>query len=101
MNQTHLARELGISGQGLWKYENGKTALMASQIAEIANILRVPVATLFGERVPLREVDVDLNADLKELHAAWQRLQSEKLRKATVEFVKQIANELECSAEKA
>jgi transcriptional regulator with XRE-family HTH domain len=48
MTQIALADALGITFQQLQKYENGKNRVGAGRLQEVAKVLHVPLAALFG-----------------------------------------------------
>lgn len=49
MSQEKLADLLGLTFQQVQKYEKGTNRISGSRLTDIAKILRVPVAALFGE----------------------------------------------------
>ena len=51
LGQVALAAELGITFQQIQKYENGKNRVAAARLFEICRILKVPIATMFEERL--------------------------------------------------
>ena len=46
---SELGQELGISHQQLQKYETGTNRLSAGMLANVARVLRVPIAELFQD----------------------------------------------------
>lgn len=50
LSQTELGKALGVSFQQVQKYENGRNRVSASALQKIADILCVPVASLFGHK---------------------------------------------------
>lgn len=48
MSQEKLGGKLGLTFQQVQKYESGKNRIGGSRLAEIANILQVPVIELFN-----------------------------------------------------
>src|ERR1700752_4276824 len=49
MNQEALARALGLTFQQVQKYEGGANRISASRLAELADILGVPIGYFFAE----------------------------------------------------
>ena len=49
MNQETLANALGLTFQQVQKYEGGANRVSASRLAEIANVLGVPIAYFFAD----------------------------------------------------
>jgi transcriptional regulator with XRE-family HTH domain len=47
LSQRALGRRIGISGQQILKYETGKNRVGASRLGQIAQVLGVPLWTLF------------------------------------------------------
>ena len=56
MNQETLASALGLTFQQVQKYEGGANRVSASRLAEVAEVLGVPVAYFFN--------DLDLAGDI-------------------------------------
>lgn len=55
MSRAELAKELGITTANLWKIEKGQVEFTADRAKEIARILGISVARLFGEHAPEAE----------------------------------------------
>ena len=49
VSQAWLAERLGITFQQVQKYEKGANRISAGRLMRISQILKMPVATLFGE----------------------------------------------------
>ena len=49
MTLAELGNELGISHQQLQKYETGTNRLSAGMLSSVADVLRVPIASLFED----------------------------------------------------
>jgi transcriptional regulator with XRE-family HTH domain len=47
LSQTELGHRTGVTFQQIQKYENGKNRVGASRLSQIADVLRVPLSTLF------------------------------------------------------
>jgi transcriptional regulator with XRE-family HTH domain len=47
MNQTELGKAVGLTFQQVQKYENATNRISASRLAEVAVILKMPVAYFF------------------------------------------------------
>jgi transcriptional regulator with XRE-family HTH domain len=52
MNQETLARALGLTFQQVQKYEGGANRVSASRLAQVAEILGVPISYFFSELDP-------------------------------------------------
>jgi transcriptional regulator with XRE-family HTH domain len=48
MSQTELGEKIGVSFQQVQKYEKGENRVGAGRLAQIADILRIPVTAFFG-----------------------------------------------------
>jgi transcriptional regulator with XRE-family HTH domain len=48
LSQTTLAAQLGVTFQQVQKYEKGVNRVGAGRLIKIANVLGIPVSTLFG-----------------------------------------------------
>lgn len=77
MSQTVLGEHLGITFQQIQKYEKGTNRIGSSRLAQIANVLDVPVSTLF-DSVPQGsgEAPVQFSATEVRLILALRRLPS-------------------------
>jgi transcriptional regulator with XRE-family HTH domain len=49
MTQSALAEKVGVTFQQIQKYENGANRMAGSRLKEVAAVLGVPIAALFGE----------------------------------------------------
>ncbi len=48
LSQTEVADHLGVSFQQVQKYENGTNRMSAGRLEQIAELFKIPVATLFA-----------------------------------------------------
>lgn len=64
MSQQALAEGVGLTFQQIQKYERGANRVSASKLAEIAALLQVPVAELFGSDAAAASGLTDAIADL-------------------------------------
>jgi transcriptional regulator with XRE-family HTH domain len=97
LSQTALADRLDLTFQQVQKYEKGTNRVGAVRLAEIAEILEVPV-TYFYE-------DADINASAKpvleladtegalRLFQAYDRIDNNALQRALVRLAEAIVNE--------
>ena len=70
MNQETLANALGLTFQQVQKYEGGANRVSASRLAEIANVLGVPIAYFFADLDP---ADAPAPASEQEMRELIQR----------------------------
>ena len=105
MSQEKLGDALGLTFQQVQKYEKGTNRVGASRIAQISEILQVPVSFLF-EGGPSRTANTDgynegtspayvsdflATTEGLALTRAFTRITDAKLRRSIVELVEQIA----------
>src|SRR5215216_1473093 len=101
LSQTELAKHLGVTFQQVQKYERGVNRVGAGRLTKIAQVLGVPVSTLFGTQdvttiegsgrrtaSPLKLLT--LPGALK-LARAYAQLNDGKMRRSIVELVENIA----------
>src|SRR5215211_2516707 len=102
LSQTALAEQLGVTFQQVQKYEKGVNRVGAGRLTKIAEVLAVPVSTLFGVHdagvleyrdrrtasSPLKLLTV-LGA--LRLLRAYAQLRDGKMRRPIVELVENIA----------
>ena len=99
MNQTELARALGVTFQQVQKYERGTNRVSASRIAQICAALNVPMSQIFeGHDAASGAPDV-----LAEIHGflatkeglalveAFRSIRSKVVRQELLALMKQIA----------
>jgi transcriptional regulator with XRE-family HTH domain len=105
MSQEKLGEALGLTFQQIQKYEKGTNRVGASRIAQISEILQVPVSFLFeggptgkpgaedyGEGTsPTYVSDFLATSEGLSLTRAFTRIPDPKLRRTIVEMVEQIA----------
>ena len=100
LSQTKLADALGLTFQQVQKYEKGTNRVGASRLAQIAEILQVPVSWFFeGSGLKARKSDGSENAidkfiattDGVALVRAFTAIPDAKVRRAIVELVQRIA----------
>lgn len=90
LTQEALAAALGLSFQQLQKYEKGVNRVGPGRLAMLAEILKVPVATFFGEdnrgsRIP---VDTQLNTHTRrELISTLDKIGSQRLESVLLALV--------------
>jgi transcriptional regulator with XRE-family HTH domain len=108
MSQTDVADALGLTFQQVQKYEKGANRIGASRLQHISQILQVPVPFFFeggpaapglgpsaGETaVPVSYVtDFLATSDGLSLVKAFMLIKDQKLRRAIVRLVEEIAPE--------
>ena len=100
LSQTKLADALGLTFQQVQKYEKGTNRVGASRLAQIAEILQVPVSWFFeGSGLKARKSDGSENAidkfiattDGVALVRAFTAIPDAKVRRAIVELIQRIA----------
>src|SRR5690348_1928914 len=67
MNQETLANALGLTFQQVQKYEGGANRVSASRLAEMAEVLGVPVAYFFNDLGVAGETEADAEAEFREM----------------------------------
>jgi transcriptional regulator with XRE-family HTH domain len=67
MNQETLANALGLTFQQVQKYEGGANRVSASRLAQMAEVLRVPVAYFFNDLETSGDAEASEEAELREL----------------------------------
>jgi len=102
LSQTSLAEQLGVTFQQVQKYEKGVNRVGAGRLTKIANVLGVPVSTLFGthdENTIARSDRGTASSPLKlltvpgalRLLRAYGQLNDGKMRRSILELVENIA----------
>lgn len=105
LSQTELGKALGVSFQQVQKYENGRNRVSASALQKIADILCVPVSTLFGQQPAeiaiVRRTNpydaahpVAKEPENHDLNSAFSSIGSSKIKAQIVALVQAIAKEL-------
>jgi transcriptional regulator with XRE-family HTH domain len=98
MSQTSLGHQLGLTFQQVQKYENGTNRIGAGRLAEIAEILEVPVSAFFENSSPLGAPAnpllelVDTAAALRLLQA-YGRMRNPAVRHAFARLAERLADE--------
>jgi transcriptional regulator with XRE-family HTH domain len=97
LSQTALADRIGVTFQQVQKYEKGTNRVGASRLVQIANVLKVPITTLFeGVDRPVTEgtkSPQDLLADnyALKLLQGFGDIADRGVRSALVQLVTHIA----------
>lgn len=103
MSQEKLGAQLDVSFQQVQKYENGKNRISVEQLLEIARILDVNPGFFYEGLVASSSVRagfaekqsslwIDESREGHELHRAFMRIRSKKVRRNIVELVKAVAD---------
>jgi transcriptional regulator with XRE-family HTH domain len=98
MSQTNLANELGLTFQQVQKYEKGTNRIGAGRLHRIAEILGVPVSTLFGSADGPHEPSSKLfefidTAAAMRIMRAFSRVSDPKVQQALTRLAEAIADE--------
>jgi transcriptional regulator with XRE-family HTH domain len=104
LSQTALAEQLGVTFQQVQKYERGVNRVGAGRLTKIAQVLGVPVTTLFGaDDVQHMQVDhrQSNQSPLKlltipgalRLLRAYGQLKDGRMRRSIVDLVGKIGGE--------
>jgi transcriptional regulator with XRE-family HTH domain len=100
MNQETLANALGLTFQQVQKYEGGANRVSASRLAQMAEVLRVPVAYFFndletaGDTVASEEVELRefiQRPEAIELIRWYYAIPTSEVRQQFLEMVKTVA----------
>jgi transcriptional regulator with XRE-family HTH domain len=100
MNQETLARKLGLTFQQVQKYEGAANRVSASRLAEIADILGVPISYFFadlptsgGDPVPQQDARGDpmQRAEALELVRFYYSIADQRVRRQFGEMVAAVA----------
>src|SRR4051795_11093845 len=67
MNQETLANALGLTFQQVQKYEGGANRVSASRLAQVAEVLRVPVTYFFNDLALAGDAPSSDEADFREI----------------------------------
>jgi transcriptional regulator with XRE-family HTH domain len=97
LSQTELGRQVGLTYQQIQKYERGNNRLGASRLSHVAEVLRVPIVTLFDGRPSTdRPTRVDapgmllLRPHAIRLLMIFAQIQSRRVRTAILDLVEAI-----------
>jgi transcriptional regulator with XRE-family HTH domain len=99
MSQTNLADKLGLTFQQVQKYEKGTNRIGAGRLHRIAEILGVPVATMFGSEGGSNEPStmlfefIDTAASVR-IMRAFSRVRDSKVQQALTRLTEAIAGEV-------
>ena len=96
LSQTDLANHLGVSFQQVQKYENGTNRISAGRLEQIAELFKIPVATLFAQsgagadnQKPL--LDLVDSAGALRLLQAYSKLSNSKAKQALVQLAVEMS----------
>jgi len=96
LSQTDLANHLGVSFQQVQKYENGTNRISAGRLEQIAELFKIPVATLFSQsgagadnQKPL--LDLVDSAGALRLLQAYSKLSNSKAKQALVQLAVEMS----------
>jgi transcriptional regulator with XRE-family HTH domain len=100
MNQETLANALGLTFQQVQKYEGGSNRVSASRLAEMAEVLGVPIAYFFNDLElaadPMAAAEVALREmlqrpDVIEMIRWYYAIADPEVRQQFLEMVKTVA----------
>jgi transcriptional regulator with XRE-family HTH domain len=99
MSQTDLAEQLGVSCQQVQKYEKGVNRVGSSRLYRLADVLEVPVVTLY-DGADSRRADTRGKSALKliserqplRLVQAFAGIKDMRVRRAVVTLVEKLAS---------
>ena len=101
LSQEQVAKRVGLTFQGVQKYERGGNRISASRLLEFAQILDVPVAFFFDDVDPVRAVPivVDLDPEVDQLQrpetielvAAYYAIDNEAIRRRLFNLAQTLA----------
>lgn len=102
LSQEKLADAIGLTFQQVQKYEKGATRMGSSRLAQIANVLQVPISFFFEDapgqpktngKAPSPDYVVEYlaSADGLALTKAFMKIKDAKLRRSIVNFVDEVA----------
>lgn len=98
MTQEQLAKHIGVTFQQVQKYERGVSRIAASRLLDMAEAMKVPVATFFhglggkrGNRGAADGGDVSEPPGASELVRLYAALSSEKVRRRVLDLVRAMA----------
>ena len=105
LNQTELARRVGVTFQSIQKYERGTNRVSASRLQEIADVLGVPVSSFFegiAGTAPLPSVSSPAPVEdstngrvtpreIRELNAGFAAIKDKALRQAVLHLLRNVA----------
>lgn len=104
LNQTELAKRVGVTFQSIQKYERGTNRVSASRLQEIADVLGVPVSSFFegigqtdpyAGATPLALVEGANGRatprEIRELNAGFTAIKDKVLRQAVLHLLRNVA----------
>lgn len=99
MNQETLANALGLTFQQVQKYEGGANRVSASRLAQIADVLGVPISHFFSGLDAARGADAkDIEArermqrpEVIELIRSYYAIRDQRIRHQFLDMVKAVA----------
>jgi transcriptional regulator with XRE-family HTH domain len=100
MNQETLASALGLTFQQVQKYEGGANRVSASRLAEVAEVLGVPVAYFFRDLELTGETGAGEGREIREMMQRPEAIElirwyyaiaSSEVRRQFIEMVKAVA----------
>ncbi|MFZ5691604.1 MAG: helix-turn-helix domain-containing protein [Pseudomonadota bacterium] len=107
MTQSDLAVALGVSFQQVQKYEKGVNRIGAGRLHEIAAVLGIPVAELFGDKPQIEcrachgrdgtadqesePADIALTSDGLALARSFVRISNARVRQRVVRLVEELS----------
>ncbi|WP_244473937.1 helix-turn-helix transcriptional regulator [Rhizobium sp. Leaf321] len=104
LSQTNLAERIGVTFQQVQKYEKGANRVGSSRLHQIASVLRVEPAALFGQFVEGQEVGSQEVAALAQMmgsseglafNRAFAKISDVATRRSILALVKVIASSSE------
>ena len=96
LSQKDLAQRLGLSYQQVQKYEAGKNRLSAGRLANVAQVLNVPITWFFddadeGVIQATAMIEREDNRDILQLITAFSMIKSPAQRKVVLALVRTLA----------
>lgn len=96
ISQERLSEAIGVTYQQVQKYESGANRIGASHLLNLSRALDVPVSFFFdigqGEEPSISDVNL-LGRDILDLSRAFERIKSEKHRKAVISLARSLGDE--------
>ena len=100
MKQAEVAARLGLTFQQVQKYENGMNRVSASRLAEMAQVLGVPISLLFADE-PLGDIEASTaepargrrSSETVELIRHYYAIPDENVRRQFLQLVKAAAGQ--------
>jgi transcriptional regulator with XRE-family HTH domain len=95
LNQSELARQVGVTFQSIQKYERGANRVSASRLQEIANVLQVPVSHFFEELAPTGDAPAPTgeltSREIHDLNAYFAAIKDKSVRQAVLHLLRNVA----------